>query len=194
MASSALTTWLGDRIDRLDELEGVHGRLEGTGPGRRWLTEQLDRAYLLVLASQFQGYCRDLHSESAAFVARLVPSSLQLIVEGSLTLRRSLDQGNPQASNVASDFARFGIDFWDLMITADKRNEGRRDRLDQLMIWRNSIAHDSRIKQGNLDMIVGTKPTLTWVRRWRNALEQLAIWADRVVGEELASISGRRPW
>ena len=54
---------------RLDELEGVHASLTGTAPGRRWITDQLDRAYLVALSSQFQGFCRDLHSEAAAAIA-----------------------------------------------------------------------------------------------------------------------------
>src|SRR4051794_19205639 len=112
MASAALATWNGLRCDRLDELERVHGELTGTGPGRRWITEQLNRSYVLVLASQFQGFFRDLHTEAAAVIAAGAPSNLRLLFEGSLTTGRYLDRGNPNPGNLGNDFARLGVDLW----------------------------------------------------------------------------------
>ena len=90
MACAALYRWNADRLPRLDELEAVHGKL-GTGPGRRWLTEQINRSYLLVLAAELQGYCRDLHS--AGFLANQSPASTRSIVQRNLTRNRKLDRG-----------------------------------------------------------------------------------------------------
>ena len=194
MASRALGGWKGVRCDRLDELEAIHAGLTGTGPGRRWLTEQLDRAYVLALASQFQGFARDLHSEAAAHLAATSGATIRPVFEASLTVSRYLDRGNATAGNLGSDFARLGFDFWDAVYATDKRNRDRRARLDQIMIWRNSIAHDSPIVRNDLGKVVGTKPTLTWGRRWRRALSALTVSFDRAVGDEVGGLVGRTPW
>lgn len=172
----------------------MHVQLTGSAPGRRWLTGQLNRSYIVVLASQFQGYCRDLHSEAAVFLAGLTPSNLAPLIEGSLTLGRYLDRGNPNAGNLGNDFARFGFDFWQAMYGADSRNRRRRERLEQVMIWRNSIAHDARISQDNQQKIEGTNPTLTWGKCWRRALGALADSADVVARDEIAALVGQEPW
>ncbi len=39
--------------------------LGGWALDHRYATRQLNHAYTVVLAAQFQGFCRDLHSESA---------------------------------------------------------------------------------------------------------------------------------
>jgi len=48
----------------LDEIEAAHASVGGTGPGRRYATQQINQAYALLIASQFQGFCHDLHTES----------------------------------------------------------------------------------------------------------------------------------
>ena len=186
--------WRTQRVDRLNELEEVHRRIAGTAPGRKWLTEELDRSYVVVLASQFQGFCRDLHSEAVAVVAAQAPALMQGILESSFTLRRYLDRGNPTPGNIGSDFARFGFDFWDAVYARDARNGRRRELLDQVMIWRNAIAHDSPVPQGDRPKIVGTSPTLTWGRRWRRGLSALAPSFDRVLAARLQALVGNQPW
>lgn len=64
MPSRALAEWRGRRSDELDELLAAHAAVGGTGRGRRYATEQVNRAYALAVAAQFQGFCRDLHSEA----------------------------------------------------------------------------------------------------------------------------------
>lgn len=194
MASVALDAWEGSRAQRLDELERVHRGLTGNRRGRQWVTEQLDRSYLLVLASQFQGFCRDLHSEGAAVIASRARPEVRSVIEASLTLTRKLDGGNPTAGNLGTDFGRLGFDLWQSVYAVDNRNHRRREMLDQLLIWRNAIAHDSTISSGNQAAIAGTRPTMAWGRRWRRGVGALAVSLDRVVGDELASLIGYRPW
>lgn len=194
MPSQALTTWASTRIPRLQELERVHAELTGTAPGRRWFTDQLDRSYVVVLASQFQAFCRDLHSEAAAVIASQGSTAVQPLVEASLTLNRHLDRGNANPGNVGSDFARFGFDLWPALYGVDRRNERRRERLEQLIIWRNSIAHESLISEGDQTKLADTKPTLSWGRRWRRAMDALARHLDRAVGDGVESLIGTRPW
>ncbi len=48
--------------------------LGGWALDHRYATRQLNHAYTVVLAAQFQGFCRDLHSESADMVAGAIGS------------------------------------------------------------------------------------------------------------------------
>jgi len=50
----------------LDELESAQTSVGGTGPDRRYATQQINQAYAVLVASQFQGFCRDLHTECVA--------------------------------------------------------------------------------------------------------------------------------
>jgi hypothetical protein len=194
MPSGALRAWEGERADRLDELEEIHRRLTGTAPGRRWLTEQLNRAYVVALASQFQGFCRDLHSEAAALVASRARANVRALFEATLILGRHLDRGNATAGNLGSDFARFGFDLWPTVYAADSRGVRRREMLDQVMAWRNAIAHDSPLSTHAEEVVGETRPTLTWGRKWRRGLGALAVSMDDVVGNEIAVLIGRQTW
>jgi hypothetical protein len=60
-------TWASARTDRIKRLRAAHQTLGGTGPGRRWVTDELNHALILRLASEFQGFARDLHDESGLF-------------------------------------------------------------------------------------------------------------------------------
>src|ERR1043165_9047383 len=96
MPSLALQQWRSDRLAALDEIERVHRSLGSSGPGRRSAMQQLNQAYALLLSSQFQGFCRDLHSECARAVAFILPSGdLQRLMDDGLALGRKLDTGNP---------------------------------------------------------------------------------------------------
>lgn len=194
MTSRALSLWNSTRSDRLDELEDAHTTVAGPGPGRKWRTEQLDRAYVLAIVSEFQGFCRDLHTQSAAAIAAPVPVRTRAVVDSNLTFGRKLDRGNPNGGNLGSDFGRFGFDFWDEVEDVDARNKRRRERLEQALIWRNSIVHADRIPQPQRQLLENTKPTLYWGRRWRRALGSLAPCMDRVVVAHLQTLLGQSPW
>src|SRR5437870_3298320 len=68
MASLSLQHWLAARGTALDEIEDAHRHVGGSGPGRRYATQQINQAYAVLLASQFQGFCRDLHTECVEHV------------------------------------------------------------------------------------------------------------------------------
>ena len=63
MPSVACYDWSVMRAAALDEIEHAHRSVGGTGRGRRYLTQQLNQAYAVLLSSQFQGFCLDLHEE-----------------------------------------------------------------------------------------------------------------------------------
>ena len=75
MPSVSLQTWKTVRQAALDELEAAHTSVGGTRRGRRYATQQINQAYAVLLSSQFQGFCRDLHSECADYLVQTVPAT-----------------------------------------------------------------------------------------------------------------------
>jgi len=151
MPSLSLKKWQPERQEWLDEIERAHARIEGTARGRRYATQKVNHAYAVLLSSEFQGFCRDLHSESVnALVSVIAPNSLQPIIRAALTLNRKLDHGNPNPGNLGDDFGRLGIaKFWDVVRSADAKSTRRQARLEELNAWRNAIAISSSILQGS---------------------------------------------
>jgi hypothetical protein len=122
----------------------------GSARGRRHATLQINYSYALLLSANFQGFCRDLHTEAALYLAdRLMPTSLRHVWIKSFVLSRRLDTGNPNPGNLGSDFNRFGLDFWAGVHNLSPKNSRRRENLEELNSWRNAIAHHdfSRLKR-----------------------------------------------
>lgn len=142
MTSLSLQNWATARSAALDEIENAHSRVGGTARGRRYATQQINHAYAMLLSSQFQGFCRDLHSECVGSLAGAVaPSLLQGIPKVEFVQNRKLDTGNPNPGNIGSDFNRLGLNLWNRVTAHDARNTDRRVRLERLNAWRNAIAH-----------------------------------------------------
>ncbi len=189
MPSQSLQTWLTDRGQALDEIEHAHRSVGGTAPGRRHATQQVNYAYTLLLSSQFQGFCRELHNECINHLIQWVtPIGVRFGFRATLMLSRKLDIGNPNPGNIGSDFGRFGFAFWDKVDKLDSRNRSRRDRLQSLNAWRNAIAHHDP----------GTLATqslhLRQVTDWRRVCENLAHCFDEVMRAHIESITGVSPW
>src|SRR5579885_1846355 len=70
--------WIRSRpLNALDEIERAHRSVGGTVSGRRHATQQINHADTVRLSTQFQGYCRELHDESATHpVQSTTPASL----------------------------------------------------------------------------------------------------------------------
>jgi hypothetical protein len=147
-------------------------------------------AFAMLLSSQFQGFCRDLHSEAADFLARRVqPPGIARVVRALLTEGRRLDHGNPNAGNIGSDFGRLGIELWPKVLALGARNKKRQQHLQTLNEWRNGIAHQdfSRVP-GGPRLLLGT------VRTWRAALDGLARAFDDSVQAHLTGLVQTVPW
>lgn len=190
MASLSLKRWLDERSDALDEIEAVHAKVGGTGRGRRYATDQLNLAYAILLSSQFQGFCRDLHTEAVDFVVhKLTPApTVALMLWEQFTRGRALDRGNPNPGNLGSDFNRFSLEFWDEVRAHDRRNEARRADLETMNTWRNAIAHHDFAALGTSTLHLNT------VRAWRRGCGALANSFDAVLGGHLATLLGAAPW
>lgn len=191
MPSLSLQRWRTTRAAALDEIEAAHRSIGGTGPGRRYATQQINQAYAVLLSSQFQGYCRDLHSESADLLVQgITPSALRATCRDAILQNRKLSQGNPNPGNLGSDFNRFGLAFWDEVANLDFRNDSRQNQFDELNLWRNAIAH----QDFDPAKIGATPLRLRAVRRWRMACGGLATAFDEVMRRHIQAINGTSPW
>lgn len=188
MPSVALNNWNTAASDRLDEIEAAHQAVGGQGRGRRYATLQINHAYAVLLSSQFQGFCRDLHSEAADFIAaNTQPAAASNVFRLLLTQGRKLDQGNPNPGNLGSDFGRLGMQFWPQVGVVDQQRQARQTRLEELNTWRNAIAHQDW-------KTVGPDLRLSLVRRFRRTCNALARSFDQAVFDHLVAVVGHPPW
>jgi hypothetical protein len=170
----------------------AHAAVGGTRRGRRFATQQINRAYAVLLASQFQGYCRDLHSECVDhLVNSLTPVALQPIVRDEFTRNRQLDRGNAQPGSLGADFGRLGVDFWAQVDAQDTRNPDRKTQLEALNTWRNAIVHQD-FEPAKLGSTITLR--LKQVEGWRRACEQLVRSFDEVLRSHVQSLIGTSPW
>lgn len=197
MPSSSLSTWVYARTDRVTRLRAAHQALGGTGPGRRWVTDELNQALILRLASEFQGFARDLHDEAGLFVAECVAPG-NLSVQDNLripyTFNRKLNQGNADPGTLGSDFGLFGIVLWaGLQARFQDRAKDWNYKLAALNMARNGIVHDDAAKIARVQAD-GWPFTLRSVDRWKAALDGLARGMDHVVSGQLKLVYGTSPW
>jgi hypothetical protein len=192
MPSLSLRQWQTQRRRSLDDLSATHRLIGGANRGRRWATGHINQAYVLAISSQFQGFCRDLHTECADHLANAAGASFQPILHRLLIEHRKLDAGNPNPGNIGADFGRFGLEFWPRVSRLDKRNSSRQRHLERLNDWRNAIAHQSfsRMKLGTNKLT----PTLVEIRQWRSSCVELARAFERVMWEHLNVLIGAAPW
>lgn len=191
MPSHSLIRWNGERADALDEIENVHSLVGGTERGRRYATQQINYAYAALLSGQFQGFCRDLHSECVDHIVAMVPAPLQGFLRVEFIWNRSLGRGNPHPGAIGSDFNRLGVDVWTEVYALSARNDRRRELLQELIDWRNAISHQ------DFDPVApGGIPTLhlARVRQWRSAANSLARHLDQVMYNYLQALLGGAPW
>ena len=73
------------------------------------------------------------------------------------------------------------------MVALDARNERRRVKLQELVDWRNAIAHQ------DFDPVAPAGPTLhlARVRGWRSVVNSLARYFDQAMYNHLAALLGR---
>ncbi len=200
MPSASLQRWRTARVASLDEVEAAHASLGGTGRGRRYATQQVNYAYVVLLSSQFQGFCRDLHSESALYLSRQVaPESLQTVFLSEFLRDLKLKTGSPNPGNLGADFGRLGIDFWDAVKREGRRTPTRKAHLEALNKWRNAIAH----QDFDPSKLLGTTANnatvrLSDVKRWRASCEGLAMTFDvalrRHLCQHVAVLLAAPPW
>jgi hypothetical protein len=191
MPSIAYQRWTSLRTARLGQVELAHTAVGGSAPGARAARRQLNHSYCVLLAAEFQGFCRELHTEAAAALVAVVPPALRLIVDQEFAWSRQLDRGNANPNTLGIDFGRFGLDLWARVDSLEPRGKLLRRRLEELNAWRNAVAHsdyDPARLGGRINL------SIAQVRRWRAACTRCARLLDRVVADHIASLIGARPW
>ncbi|WP_131822576.1 hypothetical protein [Mycobacteroides chelonae] len=144
------------------------------------------------LASQFQGFCRDLHDETAIILAdSLSPGNDPQIpiVLNSLVRERKLDRGNAGPGNIGNDFAIFEIQLWpQLKNRYPSQAPSWNEVLETLNTLRNGVAHSD---QSKIDEVKRSTPlTLRTWKSWRGKLNSAATGLDAVVGAYLQNLVG----
>jgi hypothetical protein len=192
MPSRALRNWQTRSRKVLDEVEAAHAVVGGGRGARGFARQQINQAYVVLLSSQFQRFCRDLYDESADhLISRPEHAPLNPLLSGLLIRGRRLDRGNANPANIGADFERLGVNFWYAVRTRNRQNPVRQRRLEELNIWRNAIAHQD-FRDPALE--AGTRVSLAQVRRWRSACNALAVEFDRVMELYLCGFFGSDPW
>lgn len=177
MGSAALRDWQSVRSHGLDNLMAVHTTVTGGKQGRQWATEQLNHAVILRLASEFQGFSRDLHDEAITFILDIgvtANSAIETILRANLEFGRKLDQGNSNRSTLGNDFVRLGLPIVQEIKTSSAINQRRLDGLDRVNNARNATrsAHqDDRSSSqpeagsGSSKSLASSKAGETWTSR-----------------------------
>ena len=189
--SRSLQKWRAERLPALRELDAARRGLAGSKRGRRFAIRQIHESYVVLLASHFQGYCRDLHDECATLFVQSVPEGvLRSAFHAVLVLGRKLDSGNANPGNIGSDFGRFGVDFWENVHGLDESHPGRQKDLEALNAWRNAIAH----QHFDPKKLGGVELRLPLLRDWRAACNRLAAAFDAAMRSHFVAVNGSTPW
>lgn len=175
----------------------AHRQLGAPGTGRRYATRQLNFALILRLASEFQGFARDLHDEAAIVMGEWShPTDRRLaqVISSGLTAGRQLDRVNAKPETLAADFGRFGMQLWPALQGRDRRTSARRSQLKALNAARNALAHDDAAQLATLQS-GSQRLDLSSFKVWRGAVGGLATTMDVVVSDYLSQLFGRpAPW
>src|SRR5262249_2295199 len=184
MPSAALQYWQNERLPRLGEVEAQLVACRALAPPNPHLSEENVRGYIVLLSAHFQGFCRDLHSESAQSIVLRVRLSLQFLIQAQFAAKLALDHGNPNPQNIRKDFERFGF-IMDLAAPG-AGNPARLHDLSELNRWRNIVAHHGPVPPPGL-------PSHADLRRGTNSCSDLALSLDEIMYRELRRILRRAP-
>jgi hypothetical protein len=193
MPSTSYRDWRTTRAVALDAIAQADTAVGETRRERRQATQEINRAYAVLLASHFQGFCRDLHSECVGHLLRVLspPAPLRALVREEFTRGRQLDRGNAQPAGLGADFGRLGIDFWTAVSGYAPLSAAWKNDLESLNDWRNAIAHQdfTSPRPGGATVL-----RLAEVRRWRASTRSLARSFDEVLRRHLQGLTGVSPW
>jgi len=167
------------------------------GRSALWAADELDQALVLRVASEFQGFARELHDDAVSLIAEAVAPGdrrRQLLLGLPYQAARRLDRGNADTRALNQDFNLFGLALWsDLEQCNPGRVAGWKIALETLNTARNGLAHDDAAKIQAAEQ-VGWPVSLASVQRWRESLDGLATAMDYVVGAYLTAKFAAAPW
>ena len=193
MPSSSYNEWRGSRASAINEMHQRHAAVGGTARGRRYATQQINRALARTVVLTLPGIlsrpafrmCRP-HSRGGRARRELVQFGASRIYARSATGQRQCSAEQPGA-----DFGRLGLDFWDEVVAFNSSASSWKSDLDLLNEWRNAIAHQD-FTSPKLDGIINLR--VTRVRAWRVSCGRLAQVMDEVLRLHLQGLTGASPW
>jgi len=187
--SAAFTRWQNDRAPRLNEVEAHCAAVLGLVPPNPTFLDETLRGFVLHLSAHFQGFCRNLYTESSQIWIAAIAPGLQATAQAQFSARLALEKGNPSHDNIKRDFNRFGFPL--NLQAAHARGPQRVTDLGHLNAWRNKAAH-----QGTQTLGGGVPAALTLpiVKGWRTSCDGLATSLDSIMRAELLRIMGAAPW
>ena len=123
MPSAALIRWQTERMSRLGYVDvhcaGLFASSPLAPPGSSAssvplpapspLAQESLQGYVMLLSGHFQGFCRDLYTESSQVCAATVPAGLKPTIQAQFAAGLKLNTGNPTVDNIRKDFQRFGF-------------------------------------------------------------------------------------
>jgi hypothetical protein len=195
MTFSALQIWQSDRLDRLDRLLAAHPDAAGstTDPS---VTREWTRALVLLLAGEFQGFCRDLHDEAANAIGRGAAGNDERLFDRvvlGLTINRGLDRRSADLQTLNSDFRLLGTKLSRALWERHPDQAARwLDGLEYLHRARNGVIHDD-------DSSVKDAAKAGWVlhigtaRRWRKLLDEVAAAMAQLADAAIADLLSKNP-
>lgn len=189
MPSAALRIWTSDRLLRLREVDAHCVTVQALAPPNPIFLDESLRGFVLHLSAHFQGFCRDLYTESSQALIASIPAGLKATAQLQFAAQLSLEKGNPNYDNIKKDFNRFGFSL-NLQIAHQQGAQHVND-LAHLNAWRNRAAH-----QGTQPLRPGVPPSLTLptLQRWLTSCDSLATSLDGIMHAELLRILGVAPW
>ena len=192
MPSRALRNWQTRSRKVLDEVEAAHAVVGGGRGARGFARQQINQAYVVLLSSQFQRFCRDLYDESVDhLVGQPEHEPMNPLVRELLARSRRLNRGNASPANIGADFERLGVSFWDEVRRRNVHNLSRQRKLEELNSWRNAIAHQD-FSDPAFEGV--ERVSLAQVRTWRSACDALAVEFERMLRLYLHTFFGTDPW
>lgn len=194
MPSVARSSWTTSRAKRLNQLAEAHRLRREDNPGNPAPLEAVNWSMILVLASEFQGFARELHDEAAEFLASSMAQGDQNyfeIIRNNLTAKRELDSANAKPTSLSADFKRLGIsDIWADIEGADHEGARWHNQLGVLNAARNAIAHHNPGKLQTLGVAINANTT----RSWRAACNGISKQMDAILRTYLIGTTRRKPW
>jgi hypothetical protein len=150
------------------------------------------------LASEFQGFARELHDEAVEFLvtsAATGNSKLDNVLRIAMTSERALGRNNAGDDTLDRDFTRIGLNLWSAIgAQSPRQGPALRQKLKKLIEMRNAIAHDNEAQIIKLESN-GFALERAVTRGWHADLDSLAASIDDVVGSYLGALMGvPRPW
>lgn len=185
MSSASLQRWQSVSMIRLAHIEAQCIATTTLAPPNPELAEENLRAFVLLLSSHFQGFCRELYTECTQVFAISLSAAMQPTIQAQFSAELKVNGLNPTAENIRKDFERFAFQ---INFDADPKNAPRITQLGHLNKWRKSIAHHSVTPPAGI-------PALTFanVQGWKSSCDGLAIWLNSIMFTELSRILGAPP-